>query len=146
MRLLLCSLLLVLSGCGLFSSTPVVHRLADNAFEVPVVPSKMDVSGFMASSADNAPDMIITVPASDKPTVVEVRKTKRTIIDKALTNKPAFEVKSDNPEIKAAQPKKTLWRKWLAVGVGALFFVAIIFMVFVNKLSNFSPMNWFRRK
>ena len=146
MRILLLCSLLIISGCSWFSSTPAVHQLGTESFAIPVTPSKfiedvqqLGTQGFEAKNIDNAPEMIITIPASDKPTVVEVRKAKRTIVDRALTNKPAYVVESNNPGIKAAQPKQTVWWKWIAVGVGCLFVVAMAAMVIAQKVASFSP-------
>lgn len=158
MRLLLCSLLLVLSGCGLFSSTPVIHPLWGNeAYSIPVVPAKVDVQedlgtqGFQATPG-GAPEMVITVtdPITKKNTIIEIKKAKRTFVEKVLTNKPVYEVKSDSKNVTAAQPKQTLWWKWIAAGVSSLLVLALIVMVAANKLSSFSPWGFilglFKRK
>jgi hypothetical protein len=149
--LLLCSLLL-LSGCGLFSSAPVMHPMADaDSWDIAVVASKVakttphltSPTEGRGSISKDVPEMVITVPASAKPTVVEVRRAKRTIIDKTLTNKPVFEVKSDNPGVTAAQPKQTVWWKWIAAGIAGLLLVALVFVAVAQKVANFSVVGFF---
>jgi hypothetical protein len=142
--------LCTLQGCGVFSSAPVIHQMADaDSWEIPVLAQKFEVGSLKGEGGsgkqDDAPDMVITVPASDKPTVVEVRKVKRTIIDKTLTNKPEFAVKSDSQGVTAAQPKQTVWWKWIAAGVGGLFLLAMVVMIIVNKVSNWSPWGFLLR-
>jgi heme A synthase len=56
-----------------------------------------------------------------------------------MTNKPAHEVKADNPGVTANQPKKTVWWRWVAAGlIGLLFAVAVVAAI-ASQVANFSP-------
>lgn len=137
--LLLCSVALALSGCW---SAPKINALSDaGSWAIPVTAAKVvqDAQDAVHGTGQNQPDMVITVPASDMPTVVEVRKVKRTIMDKALTNKPVFYVKSDNQGVTAAQPKQAVWWRWIVAFAVGLFLVAAILMAVVQRVANVSP-------
>lgn len=139
--LLLCSLIL-LAGCN---STPKVRPLVDaDSWQIPVTPAKvMENAENPASKAEQGTlEEIITVPASTVPTRIEVYKKKPTLKQKAkelFTNTPTHEVKADNPRVKAQQPKKTVWWRWVAALIVGLFILAAMAMAVVQKFTSFSP-------
>lgn len=155
MRILLLCSLLAFAGC----SSPVVHPLTEKgSYSIPVTPASVEASvedlgtsGFEAvKDKSSLPDVIITVPPSTKATVVEVKKAKRSVVERVMTNKPAYEVKSDNPGTVAEQPKNTVWWKWILLFFAALGISAGVWFIVVQKIANFSPWGFilglFKRK
>lgn len=103
------------TGCWNKKADPI--PLGTGSYEIPVA-----VERFVDSVTDaEAPvEMIITVPASDKPTVVKVTKKRQGFIKRTLTNAPAHTVESNNPGATAEQPKRSMWKRWIGFGLGAL--------------------------
>ena len=138
----------LLNGCSI---VPTVTPIPDGTgYEIPVVPGKIEAPDIIDDKP--GPDMVITVQPEtpgEQPVKIQVRKVKRTIAEKLLTNKPEYEVKSDSGKVSAVQQKKTLWWRWLLAAVLCLFILAAAVMVIVNKVSSWSPAgfikNLFRR-
>ncbi len=151
--LLLCSML-ILAGCA---SVPKVTPLADaDSWTIPIVPAKVepmeDAQGTETENAEE-PEVFITVPASDKPTKIELKRKPRTAkqqIREMLSNTPAYELKSDNKGVKANQPKKTVWWRWVVAGGLGLLLIYALVMALMKRVANWSPGGFiskmFRRK
>lgn len=141
--LLLSALVLIVAGC-----VPKIDLMAEaDSWDISVVPAKVVEAEGAGQSTEgkDEPELVITVPPSDKPTHVEVRKVKRSIIDKVLTNKPEHNIRSDNKEVRANQPKKTLWWKYLVLIIVGLMFLSALIAAIARKVTNFSPLGFVKK-
>lgn len=142
---------LVLFACSTVKLPDPIPQGAES-WEIPVVPAKIEnvVPQDVLSTGTDAPEvreaeMVITVPASEKPTHIIVKKRKTTLKQKALTNAPEHSVTADNPGVTAAQPQKSLFWRWVAVVIACLFILAGACMGIMNKVASFSPAGLIKR-
>ena len=114
-------------------------------YDVPVV-ARNGFSELVSNSSDNAlvvtgnglsvdqttkhdPLLDLTVPPSNKPTRIRVNKPKKTLPEKLkdyFNNDPKYEVQASSPGVEAAQPKKSLWWRWVV-------FLLLVFALVVTS-------------
>ena len=140
-RLLLLSLILCLPGC--LSCAPVVH--VPETQGIPVSVGKVDLPDLPGGDEPEEPAMVITVPPSDKPTVIPVWKEKLTVKQRVLSNKPAYKVESNNAAVTVVQPKKTLWWRYAAVYVGGAILALLVAGAVAYRVVNINPLSWLKK-
>lgn len=142
---------LFLTGC--WSNKLQTWNPGDGVFEVPIE-SKSDFPPVTAGNGtvfdapkgdEPAAILDITVPASTTPTRVRINKKKTTLFEQAMTNKPKYAVETNKKDVDVAQPKKSLWWRWLVLVGGALLLIVAIFFAIAQRVISFSPWTLFLR-
>lgn len=138
------AVLIILFNCtGCWNKKPDPIPLGAEKYEIPVAVERFVDS---VSKADEPVEAIITVPASDTPTVVKVVKKRQGIIKRTLTNAPAHTIESDNPGVTAEQPKRTMWPRWVLFTLGVIVIGAIFVGWAWRRVRDASLLNWLRKK
>lgn len=141
-RLLLLLSLLLLPGCQ--SCAPTVTVPATEG--IPVTLGKVDLEDLPGAIGEREePDIVITVPVSDKETVIPIYREKLTAKERILTNKPQYRVESTNSHVTAVQPKKSLWWRKALVYIACFVLAVLIIAAFVWRVMNINPISWLKR-
>lgn len=141
-RLILVCSLFLLPGCQ--SCAPAVVVPATG--EIPVSIGKVDLADLPnGEEREEKPEIVITVPASDKATVIPIYREKLTAKERILTNKPQYRVESTNSHVSAVQPKKVLWWRKALVYLACFVLVVLIVAAFVWRVMNINPLGWIRK-
>lgn len=131
-------LLLLLASCH--KALPDPFPAGTETFDNPVTATRIEnVEDPSIFPGELDTEMIMIVPASDKPTPIRVEKKKMSVAKKLLTNEPEYKVTSGNQAVTAVAPKKTLWPRWAFVIFFLLFIVAAVAMAIANKIAGWSP-------
>ena len=115
-----------------------------SGFQIPVMPAKPAPPPAQYANVDE----VIVVPPSDTITTIQVSRKPRTlrqVIREQFTNTATHEVKSDNKDVQAYQPKKTVWWKWVAAVLLGLLFACALIMGIARRAANFSPMGFLKK-
>lgn len=132
-------ILLTVSFCGCKTIHAPVVRLASaldasgalttEQYQIPVEQNKIDEP----AGWENDKVLEITVPPSDKPTVLHVKKKKTSLRQALLPMKKetSFDMASDNPKATAKEEPKTPWWYWL---IGSITVLGIAWYVISRYL------------
>jgi hypothetical protein len=124
----------VLPGCGKKAPEPVVRLASEvTAAGMPAAPETFQIpveKQIIQEPAgwENDKVLEIVVPPSSEPTVLKVKKKKKTLRQALIPLKSDtnFETVSTNPGTKAMEEKRTPWWYWFLGVVGVLAVVAWI--------------------
>lgn len=152
MRVLAVILVLFVVSCGA-RKMPDPLPAGTETYSIPITPERIDniVDSSVEPSTpeEKQADIVIWVPPSNTVTPVVVKKKKqsplKSLFERTMTNKPQYEVKSTNKDVTAEQPKKSIWRRWVLLVVGSLFFLAMIGMAVAWRVANLSPAGILKR-